>query len=303
MKNRPILITGAHRSGSTWVGKMIATSPDVVYVSEPFNIYSHHYNLIHTKFVHMFTYIDIENESLYIEPLKKTINLQYDLIALLKKDQKTASEITSEVKNFLYYRIKHFQGKRILFKDPIAIFSAEWLASYFNFQVVILIRHPAAFVGSIVEKGWSHNFQHFLDQPLLMNQHLEAFRPEIEYFAKHPQGIIDQACLLWRIIYYMVNKYRVNHPDWMFIRHEDISRRPTEEFRKLFKYLDLEFSPKIQKIVIDHSWSVSDNDMIMRNSLDNIFTWKQRLSPTEIDYIRENVSDISQYYYSDEDWG
>jgi len=60
---------------------------------------------------------------------------------------------------------------------------------------------------------------------------------------------------------------------------------------------------KSRKIVIDHSWSVSDNDMIMRNSLDNIFTWKQRLSPTEIDYIRENVSDISQYYYSDEDWG
>ena len=34
---KPILITGSHRSGSTWVGKTIAFSHDVGYIQEPFN--------------------------------------------------------------------------------------------------------------------------------------------------------------------------------------------------------------------------------------------------------------------------
>ena len=32
---KPILVTGSHRSGSTWVGKMLATSPSVNYIHEP----------------------------------------------------------------------------------------------------------------------------------------------------------------------------------------------------------------------------------------------------------------------------
>src|SRR5262249_60046560 len=34
-RHKPILVTGSHRSGSTWVGKMIACHPRVVYLSEP----------------------------------------------------------------------------------------------------------------------------------------------------------------------------------------------------------------------------------------------------------------------------
>ena len=34
---RPILVTGSFRSGSTWVGRMIASHPRIAYVSEPLN--------------------------------------------------------------------------------------------------------------------------------------------------------------------------------------------------------------------------------------------------------------------------
>ena len=35
---RPILVTGSHRSGSTWLGQMIGASDAVGYIHEPFNI-------------------------------------------------------------------------------------------------------------------------------------------------------------------------------------------------------------------------------------------------------------------------
>src|SRR3954447_1155356 len=38
---RPILVTGSHRCGSTWGGRMIASPPRVGYVGEPFNAFNH----------------------------------------------------------------------------------------------------------------------------------------------------------------------------------------------------------------------------------------------------------------------
>ena len=36
--NRPILVTGPHRSGTTWVGRMVCSHPGLAYLSEPFNV-------------------------------------------------------------------------------------------------------------------------------------------------------------------------------------------------------------------------------------------------------------------------
>jgi hypothetical protein len=36
---KPILVTGLHRSGKTWLARMIAASPAVAYIPEPFNIH------------------------------------------------------------------------------------------------------------------------------------------------------------------------------------------------------------------------------------------------------------------------
>ena len=38
MLTRHVLVTGAHRSGTTWVGRTLAHHPSCVYVHEPFNV-------------------------------------------------------------------------------------------------------------------------------------------------------------------------------------------------------------------------------------------------------------------------
>ncbi len=43
-KKKPILITGAHKSGSTWAGKIISTSLKVHYVHDFFNIGPYFYS-------------------------------------------------------------------------------------------------------------------------------------------------------------------------------------------------------------------------------------------------------------------
>ena len=66
-----------------------------------------------------------------------------------------------------------------LMKDPIALFSAEWLADTFDMRVLVMIRHPASFATSIRRRGWRHRFADFLEQPLLMRDLLAPYADEI----------------------------------------------------------------------------------------------------------------------------
>jgi hypothetical protein len=281
---KPILITGSHRSGTTWVGRIIATSPSVGYINEPFNI-NYRTRLFQARFDYWFTYVNGQNEHKYYRQIKNAIEFRYNL----------------------WCRWSH---KRPLLKDPIALFSAEWLSSRFNMDTVVLIRHPAAFAGSLKIKNWTHPFSHFLNQPLLMNDHLQPFKEEIEDFANNKKDIIDQAALLWNITHYMILKYRRTNPYWIYVRHEDLSRNPLQGFCSLFENLKLDFSDNTVKFIERYSFTQASKEMRPRNeftdlnrdSLANIYTWKQRLTSSEIERVKSKVQKISQEFYSEYEW-
>jgi hypothetical protein len=290
MMTKPILITGAHRSGTTWVGRMIAQSPFVHYIHEPFNIDHSPYKM---KPDYWFQYITRENE----DPMYRQIE------RLITPGPSAKTEGIKQLLNL----VKPIPGKqRVLIKDPIAVFSVEWLVQRFNMDVVVMIRHPAAFVDSIRERNWTHDFNHFLKQPLLMKEFPADSREEIIKFTKKEYDIIDQAILLWKLIYYMVGKYQKQYKDWFYIRHEDLSADPMKGFKEIFKYLDLKFSKKIKKVIEEHSSDQlpvnGDVHSIKRNSKEIIKKWKKNLTAKEIKKIRDSLHHISREFYPDEDW-
>src|SRR5262249_51820810 len=138
-------------------------------------------------------------------------------------------------------------------KDPIALFSAHWLSTKFGTDTIVTIRHPAAFAASLKRKHWSHPFSHFLNQPLLMKEHLHPFEKEIKNFAENDRDIVDQASLLWKLIHYMVLKFRATNPEWIYVRHEDLSRNPVDGFKSLFERIGLEFSERESEAIQWHS--------------------------------------------------
>lgn len=304
---KPILITGSHRSGSTWVGRMIASSPAVGYIQEPFNL---HLNpgICSAKFNYWFTYITHENETHFLDPVKKTVTFSYDIKGALNgvHSPKDLLRRARDCSNFIKYRLA---GVRPLFKDPIAIFSAEWLASRFDMDIVTVIRHPAAFVSSLKIKNWTFPFSHLAEQPLLLRDHLSPFEADIEKYAKQEQDIIDQAALLWKIIHYVVAKYQSLHPDWIFVRHEDLSLDPITGFQMMFKQLDLEFSPEVKATIAQYTNPDNPSELtkarpfeLKRDSKANIRNWQTRLSKAEIERIRSQVEEISSKFYASEDW-
>ena len=299
------MVTGSHRSGTTWAGRMLSLSRSVCYIREPFNV-NEPPRIVERPFDYWFTYITQQNEHNFYESLNNVVALRYDLMSQFRtvKKQKDVLEL---LKEFTKFSLSRILGLRPLLKDPLAVFSAEWLASTFNMSVVVMIRHPAAFVCSIKRLGWKHPFSHFLEQPLLIQDHLHPFMAEIEEYATKEHDIVDQGALLWNLIHHMIGKYQDRHNDWIFVRHEDLSRQPLTGFSFLFDKLDLKFSlrihEKIQKYSDARNPIYSENPfLIRRNSQAIVKKWQQELSKSEIARIRNKVENISTRFYQDEDW-
>jgi hypothetical protein len=297
------LITGSHRSGSTWVGRMMSLSSSLAYIHEPFNLH-HRLGICKAKFDYWFPYICEENGFFYLNHLENCLNFKYQLVEELKIARSTG-DFVQLLRDYIYFTKYRVLKKRPLVKDPIAVFSAEWLARSFDMDIVVLIRHPAAFAGSLKKAKWAHPFDHFLKQPLLIQHHLFKYKSEIEEYSKVHKNIVDQAILLWNLIHYMILKYRNNNPNWIFIKHEELSRHPVKEFSNLYKKLGLNFSADIQQKIEKFSFadqSKENLDVLKRNSKSNILNWKTRLTDYEIRKIKENTCDIANQFYTEEDW-
>ncbi|HVM62086.1 MAG TPA: sulfotransferase [Verrucomicrobiae bacterium] len=301
---RPILVTGSPRSGTTWVGRVIAASPLVGYIPEPFNLHCRPGRCA-AHFPYWFFYICDENQEEYTQHIRRTIGFQYQVREELKATR-TPYDVARMARDFSRFCVYRFQQRRALFRDPHAVLSAEWLARRFSADVVVLIRQPAAFVSSFKALGWEHPFDHFLKQPLLMRDYLHPFENEIRQFAEHRQDPVDQAILLWRLIHGVILRYRETHPEWTFARHRDLSLNPIGEFHRIFERVGLPYGTR-EEINTRHYCMAEANpggyvwNDVVRNSAQNMNLWRARLTEEELARVREKCSDLAREFFTEDE--
>ena len=301
---RPILVTGSHRSGTTWVGRVIGSSPSVGYIQEPFNIYCRPGRCT-AQFPHWFYYVCEDNEEQYFHQIQQTLQYRYHLWKEVEAIR-LPRDAARMVRDCWRYQFNRINRRRPLLRDPFALFSAEWLAKRFDFDVVVLIRHPAAFVASIKSLQWDHPFDHFLKQPLLMRDHLHAFEDEIREFAERRQDVVDQAILMWRLIHHTILGYRDRHPEWIFERHRDLSTKPEEKFQGIFERLNLPYGAREMINVRHFSMAEASKtgyvwNNVVRNSAQNMERWRSLLTDEELERVREKCLDVARPFYTAEE--
>jgi len=299
-----ILVTGSHRSGSTWVGNIIGQSEDVFYVHEPFNIALT--EEASPPFNNWFEYVSDESSKAYQEKVIRYINKYSE--GGIRYAIRGITDVSSRktLRKYLFRVFNLVKNKRILYKDPIAFMSAEWLAEKLPANVIVLVRHPAAFVASLKVKNWQFDFKNFSEQKLLLNSKLEKYKPEIIQYSVNRPNIILQGILIWNIIHELILMYQEEYNDeWYFIRHEDLSRNPVEEFRSIFDYLNLELPEKIEAKIINSTTAKAEKNLqrdLVRDSKKNIKTWKKRLTKEEIELIYNGTKGVWKEFYSEYDW-
>jgi hypothetical protein len=282
---------------------MIAQSRSVRYVHEPFNVIGRPC-ACGASSAYSFAYVCQENQPAMHRHIEHSTRRGAAVAGLLGTVAEVAT--TWRVQPAARYARSLF-ATRPLVKDPLAVFSAEWLVSTFGMNAVLVVRHPAAVVSSYKRLEWSQPFSEFLSQPALMREHLFPFEAEIRHFAENQHDIIDQASLLWKLVHHMIAKYRRTHADWIFVRHEDLSRDPVAGFRAIADRLNLEFSARLARRIQEHSAATNpveadDPYSVRRNSQANIQQWRHRLTADEIARIRDRVGEVASDFYSDEEW-
>ena len=301
----PILVTGAHRTGTTWVGKMLATSPQVAYISEPLNVL-HRPGVLRAPVSKWYTFIGEENEAAYLHAFREMLTFRYGLWREIGSlhSRKDFLRMGRDFAVFLRGRILR---QRPLIKDPFAIYSAPWFAERLGCRVIITVRHPAGFASSLKRLNWPFDFHDLLEQPLLMQRWLDVDRAEMESI--QTDDIIGQAALLWRMVYRVVARMMKLHPSFIVVRHEDLSLDPVASYRDLYAALELDFTPKVEQAILSASSAENPAEIskekvhaVKLDSRANIDNWKKRLSVDEIARIREMTGKVTNLFYSDEEW-
>jgi hypothetical protein len=303
--NQPILVTGAHRSGTTWVGKMLSADRSTAYISEPLNVL-HRRGVYRADVKHWYEYITEENEEKYLPAFRELFNFRYHLFSELGslRSQKDFMRMGRDLSVFMKGKLL---GQRALLKDPFAVFSTPWFAQKLDCQVVITIRHPGGFASSLKRLNWPFDFRDLLDQPMLMRDHLEQDRADME--AMQADDIVGQSALLWRIIYRSVHTTRELFPHFKVVRHEDLSLDPVAGYKSLYDSLGLTFDDKVRDTILNSSSSENPTELskkkvhsVKLDSRANMNNWKKRLTSEEITRIRKLTEDVSHLFYPDNEW-
>lgn len=304
---RPILVTGSHRSGTTWVGEMLSRSGEVVSVHEPFNpdLPASWLEQPPDRWYH---YVGPDGDARLADDLRRVCALRPAVGAMLRRSRspRTAARIAAELARATEGRLR---GRRALLKDPIAFFAAEWIDAELDADVLVLVRHPAAFAGSLQRLGWSFDFTNLTSQPELLDGPAAPFADELRAAVDEPGDIIDQAVLLWRLIATVTADYGVRHLDWQVRRYEDLAADPTGQVPELARSLGLSWSEAATAAVRELTSSelgasVADGDKggVARDSRAAMWTWRDRLDAADIERIRRGTADVSGRFYGDEDW-
>ena len=287
-RKQRILVTGSHRSGTTWVGTMLTANRQVEYINEPLNV-SDGPPAMRGLIDHPYQYICADNEARYLGPLAEVFRA-----GCMAEDCK----------------IYHAHRGWTVIKDPFALFSSLWFAERIGCQVVIVVRRPEGFVSSLKRLQWQFDLRHLLDQPLLMRNQLESYRKQMKAFVAGPQDIVGVACLLWNMVYAAAASIKRQSPETIIVRHEDLSLNPMAEYLVLHERLGLEVTDQTRATIALFSTSLNPKEttvepphLVRLDSRANLDNWKSRLTTDEIARIRDITGEVAGLFYSHRDLG
>jgi hypothetical protein len=302
MRNRHVLVTGAQRLGTTWVGQTLAHHPSLAYVQEPFNV-SGPNRAFGCRIDAAFYYVPGSAHEARMhaafDRLLRSISPPYRFA--LRKCQGAGLDLKLPWRLGKYFLRGVCAPTRVLIKDPFALLSAGWLHTHFDLHVICLIRNLLAFAGSLKHANWPFDFRHLQHQHM-MQAHFPTWAETIQRFCDAPRDLIDQACLLWNLLCIAVLWYRETYPDCLFVRHEDLARNPVMGFQEIFASLGLWMTAKIRAVIERYTSSSNPVETASpayqpRNAPGSLETWRTRLTAAEIARVIHSTRDLAERFY------
>ncbi len=313
MRKPSILVTGAPRSGTTFLGAMLALAQGAIEIEEPFNF--------ETGIVGMdqaFLYMPVqsrleEDDEKYADLIETLLhgNAWYKQSPLRPEAtnpfQQLARTILVSRQNLDYkLQTKNPFIERYVIKDSNACFMAEYMDQHFRTETVIIMRHPVATIASYKRLGWRYDLGGLKQQTGLMNDFLDPILRNVH--AKKVSGVEEWA-YLWLSIYTVLTQCADRDPRMTLVTHDKLSREPKRTLRELYEQLGLDYTEKVDHEVEEHTSVQNPVDArddavhdLYRNSAEVNARWKKVLTPKEVATIRRITEPVSYLYFDESSW-
>lgn len=241
-RRRVLLVTGAPRSGTTAVGRILAVAdPGVSTLHEPFNY--------HVGLVSIRRYFEIPGTASFSE---ETLAEHVEGIRRLDLRYKPGTfprerGIRRILKRLFGGRARNsYRACRlnplnhtIVWKDPFAGFAADLLASSHDIDVLVTARNPWAVAASFQRMGWAFDLEDVLGRLAEVGADYRSWLGLLD--AGTDRSAVNGA-ILWHAIYATLLDWSRIHSRIRFVNLEDIVQSPVATYAELYRILGLRWT-------------------------------------------------------------
>lgn len=293
-----------HRSGTSWLGSMLCAGGAFINIGEPLNV-SNRQTIFPARVGLWYQHITDGNEDEYLRYYEDAIRFRTHPLHDLRRMRLGSPRDPVRVpKRWASFALGRLQRRRLLIKDPFAVFSIDWFVRRLGCRVVVSVRHPLAVVSSLKRHQFRFDFDNLLRQPSLMEGKLAPFRADIAAARESPDDLIGHGSLLWRMIYETLASGDDASPEIRVVRHEDLSMDPVRECEPLYDFAGVEFTPVAARKIEASASGANPSEVSKRDpfqvrlaSRTNLTNWQRRLDQAEIDRILEITGPVEARYY------
>lgn len=252
---RLILVTGCPRSGTTAVGANLALATGARYLYEPFNFQAG-LKMVPDHFaIPGSPTFSLAQFDRCIDSIR---NLRMDLKpGLFVRDRgwrRVVKRVVGGRSRVSYLACRlDWSLRTILWKDPIAVFTAAAAAERFAIPVLATVRPPVPVAASFRRMQWTPKVAAIAQR--LASVGIDE-TPLIARYQQHLDNAAVSAAILWRMIYAFLLQAKAELPDIHLLNAKDVIDAPVDGYRQLFDLLRLEWSPAVEaKIRARHASS------------------------------------------------
>jgi hypothetical protein len=313
--DRPLLIAGMPRSGTTWTKQVLECAPSVLSLMEP-DSEGHRASAIWAKrrAGRFPALLPGEQDDRYRqlwawildgadEPLR--LRLAGQVLRVVRPPERNrflagGASVGMSLAAALGTRPRQHRnpalgGRRLLVKTVHAPLSIDWLASEFDVDVVVVLRHPGSILASWISLDYVDQYVPF--------ETLPGVRRLAEEWGVAPPGPEHLTKMIWRIgiLLCALEHAAARHPEWVVRTHEDLCRDPATEFRALTSEVGLTWTDEAEA-------NLAENDrpgkrfLTRRVAAELPDNWKQRLTADQVVELRRVLSSFPLTRWDSDDF-
>jgi hypothetical protein len=271
---KTIILAGSGRSGTTWLGNILAAQPTTRVIFEPLD----HRRVSEAVVFPLRPYARPQGEYPHWQPALAQI-----LAGSVHNDW-----VDREQSKWW----PRFLTTRRLVKEIRANLLLGWISEQFGCPIVYMMRHPCAVVHSRLKLGWETHLDTFTNQAELVADYLTPYMDLI----LGAETAVERHAVMW-CIENLVPMRQMAQYDWIFCTYEMLCQQPEVEAGRILSQLRMHPNWLTRRAVRQVS-SVARADSAVVGQEDLLRSWQNKMETADIDAILHLVDAFDIHLYT-----